>query len=65
MIKVVAHAILTYMMSIFKILEGLIDEIHAILAQFWWGTNGTKRKLHWYSWESLCIPKSMDRVSGP
>lgn len=34
MLKAVVQAIPTYMMSIFKILEGLLDEIHSMMAQF-------------------------------
>ena len=59
LIKAVAQAIPTYMMSLFRIPDGLIDEIHALLARFWWGSNGTERKLHWHRWESLCLPKTM------
>ncbi|XP_021743457.1 uncharacterized protein LOC110709547 [Chenopodium quinoa] len=36
LIKAVAQAIPTYMMSIFRILDCLINEIHSILARFWW-----------------------------
>lgn len=59
LIKAVAQAIPTYMMSIFRIPEGLIDDINSMLARFWWGSNGTQRKMHWLSWEKLCLPKSM------
>ncbi|XP_056690135.1 uncharacterized protein [Spinacia oleracea] len=59
LIKAVAQAIPTYMMSIFKILDELIDEIHSTLARFWWGSKGTERKMHWRRWELLCLPKSM------
>lgn len=58
-IKAVAQAIPTYMMSIFKIPETLIDEIHDVLAKFWWGANSSPKKIHWHSWESLCLPKAM------
>ncbi|XP_021771809.1 uncharacterized protein LOC110735946 [Chenopodium quinoa] len=47
LIKAVAQAIPTYMMSIFKIPESLIDEIHSLLCRFWWGLR-----------EKLCTPKS-------
>lgn len=47
------------MMSIFRIPDGLIDEIHYLIARFWWGSNGNTRKMHWHSWESLCKPKFM------
>ena len=59
MIKAVAQAIPTYMMSIFKIPEGLIDEIHSMFARFWWGSTDSMRKLHWHKWETLCLPKTM------
>lgn len=45
------------MMNIFKILDGLIDEIHALLGWFWWCSTIDDRKLHWHSWENLCVPK--------
>lgn len=56
LIKVVAQAIPTYMMSIFKIPDGLLYEIHALYPQFWWGSDGSHRKMHW-GWERLCKPK--------
>ena len=33
--------------------------IHSLLARFWWGAKAEERKLHWHSWQSLCLPKSM------
>lgn len=46
LIKVVAQAIPTYMMSIFQIPKGLTNEIHAVLAKFWWGSSSISRKIH-------------------
>ncbi|XP_021726831.1 uncharacterized protein LOC110693957 [Chenopodium quinoa] len=57
LIKAVAQAIPTYLMGIFKIPDGLLEEIHSILARFWWG-NGTQNKMHWKQWEELCLPKA-------
>ncbi|XP_021836826.2 uncharacterized mitochondrial protein AtMg00310-like [Spinacia oleracea] len=45
-------------MSIFKIPYGLIDEIHSLLSRFWWGSREDARRLHWQSWEKLCVPKA-------
>ena len=59
LLKSVAQAIPTYMMSVFCLPSGLIDEIHAMFARFWWGSNGVERKMHWHCWDSLCLPKSM------
>lgn len=57
LIKAIVQAIPTYMMSIFRIPDGIIDDIHSMLARFWWGSNGSEKKVHWHSWDSLCRPK--------
>lgn len=59
LIKTVAHAIPIYMMSIFHIPDGLIDEIHVVLAKFLWGNKGSSMSMHWHSWDKLCMPKAM------
>ncbi|XP_074315099.1 uncharacterized protein LOC141651279 [Silene latifolia] len=58
LIKSVVQAIPIYMMSMFAIPEGIIDEIHAMIAMFWWGSTENKRKIHWWRWEKMCKPKS-------
>lgn len=45
LVKAGVQAIPTSMMSIFKISKGLIDEIHSILARFWWSFRGSERKI--------------------
>jgi ribonuclease HI len=40
-------------MSCYKIPEGCCRDIEALLAQFWWGTDEKKRKIHWISWNKL------------
>ncbi|XP_021760609.1 uncharacterized protein LOC110725436 [Chenopodium quinoa] len=57
LIKAVAQAIPTYMMSILKIPDTLIDYFHSLLAKFWWGSNDTTRKMHWQRCDLLCQPK--------
>lgn len=57
LIKAVVQAIPSYMMSIFKIPNGVIDDIHSMLARFWWGSTTNAKKNHWHSWSSLCRPK--------
>ncbi|KAL5559743.1 hypothetical protein UlMin_035954 [Ulmus minor] len=46
LIKVVAQAIPTYSMSIFKIHSTLCRELGSIVARFWWGSTPTNRKIN-------------------
>ncbi|KAL6522139.1 hypothetical protein OROMI_032016 [Orobanche minor] len=57
LIKSVAQAIPTYLMSCFKIPYGTIDRIRRAFMQFWWGQKGEERRTHWVSWRELCKPK--------
>ena len=56
-LKAVAQAIPIYAMSVFKIPDFLLDEIHSIFSKFWWGSTGSRRRIHWTGWEDLCLPK--------
>ncbi|CAL1383295.1 unnamed protein product [Linum trigynum] len=47
LIKSVAQAQLTYVMSVFKVPDGVIDEAHNLITNFWWGHRGTERRAHW------------------
>lgn len=58
LIKMVAQAILTYSMNLFKLLNSLYDNINSILARYWWGQKKEERKLHWINWQKLCIGKA-------
>ncbi|CAI0468115.1 unnamed protein product [Linum tenue] len=44
-------------MSVFRIPDGIIDDIHSLMANYWWGQKGTERRIHWRKWENLCRPK--------
>ncbi|XP_058768952.1 uncharacterized mitochondrial protein AtMg00310-like [Vicia villosa] len=57
LIKAVALAIPTYVMSCYKMSEALCKEIEAMLAKFWWGSKNGERKVHWMSWEKLSRSK--------
>lgn len=57
LIKAVVQATPFYMMSIFKIPDGIIDDIHSMLAHFLWGSSTDSKKTHWHIWASLCQPK--------
>ena len=48
LIKAVVQAIPTYMMSVFCLPKSLIDDIHSLIARFWWGSKEGERKMHWH-----------------
>ncbi|GAU35043.1 hypothetical protein TSUD_30090 [Trifolium subterraneum] len=57
LIKAVAQAIPTYLMSTFIIPKGLCDQMESMMSRFWWGSNVDKRKIHWVSWKKTCKQK--------
>jgi len=59
MIKSVLQAIPSYVMSIFRLPNSLLDEIEKMMNAFWWGHGGASNKgMHWLSWEKLSVHKN-------
>jgi len=57
LIKEVAQAIPTYIMSVFKLPDTICDDLTGMVCQFWWGQSNGKNKIAWLSWNKLCTPK--------
>jgi hypothetical protein len=57
LIKAVAQAIPTYLMSIYLIPKGLCHKMESMISNFWWGSNVDSKKIHWTSWEKSCKQK--------
>ncbi|XP_062017671.1 uncharacterized protein LOC133734024 [Rosa rugosa] len=57
LIKAVAQAIPSYVMNCFELPRQLCNEMHRLMAQFWWGDVEGKGKVHWLSWDKLCVSK--------
>lgn len=53
LIRAVAQAISTYIMSCFLLPKGLCDKIEKAVCAFWWGSTDNKRKIHWTKKENL------------
>jgi len=58
MIKSVAGALPTYIMSCFRLPKTITSKLSSALAKFWWSANGDSRGMHWMTWNKLCISKS-------
>ena len=54
LIKAVAQAIPTYIMSIFKLTKEVCHSIQSSIIRFLWGHNQEDRKSHWLSLRKLC-----------
>lgn len=59
LLKCVIQAIPTYVMGIYRVLVAIIHKIHSYTANFFWGQETGRRKIHGRSWEVLCSPKCL------
>ena len=57
LIKVVAQATSTYMMSCFMLPDSLCNELNSLVRNFRWGQKDKERKMARVSWEKLCTRK--------
>ncbi|KAK9943538.1 hypothetical protein M0R45_009143 [Rubus argutus] len=57
LIRVVAQALPSHAMSCFLLTNNFCKDLQQMCARFWWGSSTKKRKIHWKSWEGLCVLK--------
>lgn len=57
LIKVVAQAIPTYAMSVFKLPKELCHSIQSIINRLWWSNDPKGKNIHWISSSQLCDRK--------
>ena len=57
MIKSVAQALPTYVMSCFLLPQDIIRKLTSAISHFWWSTKDNNRGLHWIAWKKICTPK--------
>lgn len=59
LLKAVALAFLVYAMSCFKLPKTTISNLTGAIADFWWNSLEHKRKIHWFKWDKMCLPKEL------
>jgi hypothetical protein len=57
LIKAIAQAIPTFLMSCFYLTKGFCDELSAMIAKYWWSKQDKENKIHWISWWKMIKPK--------
>ncbi|KAG7534390.1 Ribonuclease H-like superfamily [Arabidopsis thaliana x Arabidopsis arenosa] len=58
LIKSVAQALPTYVMSCFLLPKAVRSKLSSAIANFWWKTNENSNGIHWIAWDKLCTPYS-------
>ncbi|XP_072057552.1 uncharacterized mitochondrial protein AtMg00310-like [Arachis hypogaea] len=57
LLKAVGEAVPIYTLSCFRLPDTLINKIHRILTQYWWGQKRTERRMVWIGWDTMSRPK--------
>ena len=58
LLKAVAQATPSFVMSIFLLPISLCSELEMMMNSFWWGRNQKERKgINWAAWDRLCVSK--------
>ncbi|CAA7023627.1 unnamed protein product [Microthlaspi erraticum] len=56
LIKSVAQALPTYVMSCFLLPQEITKKLQSAISNFWWSTNQSSRGMHWIAWVKICMP---------
>jgi hypothetical protein len=65
LIKLVAQAIPTYVMGVFKLPKNMCEELTQLIIYFWWGKEGGHWKEHWLTWDKLIMSKCLGGMGFP
>lgn len=56
LLKSVAQALPTYIMSCFLLPQDIIKKLTSSISRFWWSSKQNNRGLHWIAWDKICLP---------
>lgn len=59
LLKLVAMAMPVFAMSCFKLPQVTVKNLSSAMADYWWSSFEHASKIHWQSWEYLCLPKAL------
>lgn len=55
--KAFIQSLPVFAMGVFKIPKNICKEVTNAMSSFWWGDDEDHKKLHWWAWWRMCIPK--------
>jgi hypothetical protein len=59
LLKAIIQAIPTFIMSCFQLPTSICDSLQKAIADYWWGFEDGRKKMHWSSWAWLSTPKAL------
>lgn len=57
LVQAVAQAIPTYVMNCFLLPKYFCASLNRLVASFWWNNCKGRKRIHWYFWDKICLPK--------
>lgn len=57
LVKVVAHVLPVYSMSVFLVPKKICNDLNRVVARFWWSGGREYKIICWKAWKHLCKPK--------
>ena len=58
LIKAIAQAVPTYIISVFQMTKGFCEELARGVRNYWWGAGDGIRKTHWIAWDKFTRSKA-------
>jgi ribonuclease HI len=59
LIKAVAQSLPNYIMSFFRLTDGLCEDLMKAIRAYWWGSEKGRRKTQWIPWKTMVLPKAL------
>lgn len=56
LVKSVAQALPTYVMSCFLLPQNVTNKLQSAISHFWWSTKQNNKGMHWIAWDKICVP---------
>jgi hypothetical protein len=59
LIKAVAQSLPNYIMSVFRLTDGLCEDLMRAIRAYWWGSEKGRRRTQWIPWKTMVLPKAL------